>query len=274
MMKNNRWKKYFIFSDSSDDRVIGYCTLCQRNYKENKGIFSNFVKHLQRKHKSEYDKSRNTDDVEDSDQENINVINGNSTASSSPSKTKQKRINMAIAKHLIIKCNLPLSIVENGAFRDFITDCNIKWQPISSKKLKSEHIPFFKEKVDKAVREGLNDVRHVTLTVDGWTDRKCRSFIGITCHFIDSKCEPHAYLIDFVRIKSPHTAEKIHQLTEQILDRYNMKEKVYKIVTDNAATMIKAYKFGLTADEEVEKDDTKFQSKSNKTSASDDFDGM
>jgi hypothetical protein len=231
------------------------------------------VKHLQRKHKNEYNKSRNINDDEDSREENIDVINDLSTTSSSPSKTKQKRINMAIAKSLIIKCNLPLSIVENGAFRDFMSECNIKWQLISSKKLKSEHISFFKEKVDKAVRQALNGVRNVTLTVDGWSDRKCRSFIGVTCHFINSKCEPQAYLIDFVRIKSPHTAEKIHHITEQILDHYNLKEKVYKIVTDNTATMIKAYKFGLIVGEEAETDDTKSQSKSNETSTSDDFDG-
>ena len=274
-MRNDQWKKYFKFSDSSDGRVIGYCTLCERNYKENKGLFSNFVKHLQRKHKIEYKKSRNINDDDDLSEENVDVINGlSTTTSSSPNKTKQRRLNMGIVKNLIIKCNLPLSIVENGAFRDFMNDCNIKWQPISSKRLKYEYISFFKEKVDKAVRDELINVRNVTLTVDGWSDRKCRSFIGVTCHFINSKCEPQAYLIDFVRIKSPHTGEKIHHVTEQILDDYNLKEKVYKIVTDNASTMIKAYKFGLIVGEEDETDDTQSQSESNEISTSDDLDGM
>ena len=104
--------------------------------------------------------------------------------------------------------------------------------------------------------------------MDGQTDRRCRSFIGVTCHFINPKCEPQTYLIDFVRIKSLHTAEKIHQITEEILDRYNLKDKVYKIVTDNASTMIKAYKFGLVVDGEAET----AESKSNSTS--DDDDGM
>lgn len=152
-----------------------------------------------------------------------------------------------------------------------MNECNIKWQPISSKRLKSENIIFFKEKVFKALRDTLDNVDYATLTVDGWSDRKCRSYIGITCHFIDSKTEPQAYLIDFVRMKSPHTAEKIQHITEQILDRYNLKDKVYKIVTDNASTMIKAYKFGLVADEDAEIDHGESESDSN--CISDDADG-
>lgn len=270
MVKNDSWKKYFVFSTASDGRVNGYCTICQKNYKDNKGVFSNFLKHLTRKHEKEYKKSINDDD-DDVFEENVDVLTNLSTTNSSPNKMKQNRINMAIAKNLIVKCNLPLSIVENSAFRDFINECNIKWQPISSKRLKLEYISFFKEKVNKALRDALNNVNYVTLTVDGWTDRKCRSFIGVTCHFIDSKSEPQAYLIDFVRIKSPHTAEKIHQITEEILDRYDLKDKVYKIVTDNASTMIKAYKFGLAVDEEAETGDGIAELKSNSTS--DDVDG-
>ncbi|UJR13014.1 hypothetical protein I4U23_000040 [Adineta vaga] len=159
--------------------------------------------------KKEYKTSMNNGD-NDLFEENVDVPTDLSTTNSSLNKMKQKRINMSIAKNLIINCNLPLGIVENNAFRDFMNECNIKWQPIPSKRLKSENIKFFKEKVYKTLHETLNNVDYVTLTVDGWSDRKCRSYIGITCHFIDSKAEPQAYLVDFVRIKSPHTADKIY----------------------------------------------------------------
>ncbi|CAF5064254.1 unnamed protein product, partial [Rotaria sp. Silwood1] len=108
----------------------------------------------------------------------------------------------------------------------------------------------------KILHATLNDTKFVTLTVDGWSDRRGRSFIGVTCHFINYKCEPQAFLIDFVRLKGPHTGENIHRITEFILDRYNLKEKVYKIVTDNASSMIKAYKFGLSVDDEIGYDDS------------------
>ncbi|CAF5218685.1 unnamed protein product [Rotaria magnacalcarata] len=70
---------------------------------------------------------------------------------------------------------------------------------------------------------------------------------------------PQSCLLDFIRLKSPHTGENIHETTERILDRFNMKEKVYKIVTDNTSSMIKAYKFGLSVDDEIIDDDNEVQ---------------
>lgn len=166
--------------------------------------------------------------------------------------SKQSLINFAIAKHLIIRCNMPLCLVENHAFREFVKECGIKWNPISSKKLKSDLISQFVEKVDANIHEILASVSHVTLTVDGWSDRRCRSFLGFTCHTISSKLEPSSFLIDFLRLKSPHTAENIREITENVLDRFNIREKVYKIITDNASSMIKAFTLSLT-DEDVPK---------------------
>lgn len=57
----------------------------------------------------------------------------------------------------------------------------------------------------------------------------------------------------FVRLKSPHTGDTIKQLTEDVLNRYDIKEKVFKIIADNASSMIKAYKFGLLGDEASDK---------------------
>ena len=50
---------------------------------------------------------------------------------------------------------------------------------------------------------------------------------------------PQSYLIGFVRLKSPYTGDNMKQLTEDVLDRYDLKEKVFKIITDNASSMIK-----------------------------------
>lgn len=123
--------------------------------------------------------------------------------------------------------------------------------PCQQKKIKRDIIPSFTNDVSKTIQDSLKTIDHLSLTIDGWSDRRCRSFLGITCHFIDEKMMSHAYLLDFVRLKSPHTGENIKQITEDVLDRFDIKEKIFKIITDNAASMIKAYKFGLFADEET-----------------------
>ncbi|CAF1673876.1 unnamed protein product, partial [Adineta ricciae] len=82
----------------------------------------------------------------------------------------------------------------------------------------------------------------------------------------------HAVLVEFVRLKSPHTGENIRQLTEEVLDKYNIKDKVYKIVTDNASSMIKAYKFGLFPDEEANECEDGIIATQNTQNLSDDLD--
>ena len=167
------------------------------------------------------------------------------------SKCKQHQWNTSIAKNLVVKCNLPLTLIQNPAFRNFMKDLNPKWQPISSKVLKSNLIPTFVSDLRTTIRRTLVSLTDITLTVDAWADRRCRSFLRLTAHFIDKNFIPQVFLIDFVRFRSPHTGENIQQTTEDVLDRFGLKEKVFGIVTDNASTMIKAYRFGLSMDEEI-----------------------
>ncbi|CAF4483082.1 unnamed protein product [Rotaria socialis] len=229
----------------------GLCKLCKKNYKDQHGIYSNFLKHIKRAHPLEYDQIFNHGNECSTEEQNI-ISDDRVAIDSTSTKNKQNRIISSIAKNSIIGCNLPFNLVESPGFRDFMKECNVKYKPISSKKLKRDIVPSFKSTVLKVIGEQLNNIDYLTLTVDGWSDRRCRSFLGIICHFIDSKMIPHAVLIDFLRIKSPHTGENIRQLTEEVLDKFNIKEKVYKIVTDNASSMIKAYKFGLFVEEEVD----------------------
>ncbi|CAF5027376.1 unnamed protein product [Rotaria magnacalcarata] len=178
-----------------------------------------------------------------------------------------------LQKSLIIKCGLPLNIVEHADFRDFLKDCHLKYEPVSSKKLKSAVIPSLKINVLKKIHETINNTYDLTLTIDVWSDRRCCSYLAITYHVIDEKMVPQAYLIDFTRFKSPHTGENILHSTEDVLNRFNIKEKVFKIITDNASSMVKAYKFGLFADEEHSVLEYQTDPTSSTNSPSDNYDG-
>jgi hypothetical protein len=247
-MTSEKLKQYFELSPIDNNRTIGLCKLCHRTYKDLYGIYSNFKKHLKRQHPSEYQNSfgsRPEDDLPDE----ISTLSDDPTATTSDNNiNKSSRINLSIAKNLIIKCNLPLNLIESPAFRDFMRECVPKWEPMSVKKLKRVIATSFKERVHKKVYETLQNVNHLSLTVDGWSDRRGRGFLGITCHFLDKQMLPQAYLIDFMRIKSPHTSDNIQRQTEYVLDSFNIKEKVFRIITDNASNMIKAYKFGLSVE--------------------------
>ena len=235
-------------------------------------MFSNFLKRFKRAHTREY-----TQIFAQTDQVSPVVANCRMDDSEGndgvPNKSKQHRLNVSIAKNLVVKCNLPLNIVESPAFRDFIKDLNPKWEPISCKALKLKLIPTFASDVRDKIRTTLVSSTDVTLTVDAWSDRRCRSFLGIAAHFIDKNFIPQVFLVDFLRFKSPHSGEKIQQMTEDVLDRFDLKEKVFRIVTDNASTMIKAYRFGLAVDDEVDPRNDQAQLISDAGTMSDDEDG-
>ena len=105
---------------------------------------------------------------------------------------------MSITKNLIIKCGSPLNFVEHASFRAFLKECNLKFEAVSSKKLKHAVIPSLKNNVLKTIHEVLNSTNDLRLTIDDWSDGRCRSHLGITCHFIDNRMMPQAYLIDFL----------------------------------------------------------------------------
>lgn len=248
-MAGTNWKQYFDFSSIEKNRTNGLCRLCHRNYKDKSGVFSNFLKHLKRQHSLEYNQLFNNEYEHFTDD---NTMNDDTHGSIDLTNTKYKenRIILSITKNLIIRCNLPLNLVEKPAFRQFMNDCNAKYRPVSSKKVKNDIIPSLTNIVLGRMHERLHTASYVTLTVDIWSDRRCRSFLGITCHYLDDKMIPQAHLIDFIRFRSPHTSENIQQVTEEVLERFHIKNKVFRIITDNASSMIKAYKFGLSSHSE------------------------
>lgn len=253
-MTKENLKRFFDFSSGEKNRTIGLCQLCKKNYRDLNGIYSNFLKHLKRKHPNEYQRTfiqQHHDDDDDDFETDNHDVKGEDGAfnDQNESASKQARINLSIAKNLIIKCNLPFSMVENASFRDFMKDIAPKWKPISSRKLKTDIIVSMKDRVHKIIYDQLEKVSDLTLTIDAWSDRRGRGFLGVTCHFIDEEMIPQAMLIEFVRMKSPHSSETIFRYTDSILDKFNIKHKIYKIITDNASTMIKAYKFGLVIDD-------------------------
>ncbi|CAF3138840.1 unnamed protein product [Rotaria sp. Silwood2] len=81
-------KKYFVFSTIERNRTCGHCQLCNQDYKDKAGIFSNFIKHLKRKHLPEYERTFKKRD-EGLLEEEIIESDGRPTTELSTSKFKQ-----------------------------------------------------------------------------------------------------------------------------------------------------------------------------------------
>lgn len=158
---------------------------------------------------------------------------------------RQQAISEAIVKDLIIGCCLPLSLVENEHFKDFLETVDNKYTPISRRTITEKYIPVLVKQVKETVLEKLKKKSTVSLTTDIWSDRRLRSFLGVTAHLCNKSKDCYAlesYLLDCRHFPGRHSGERISSAFEEITEEYSIRQKISYIVTDNAANMKCAFK--------------------------------
>lgn len=119
-----------------------------------------------------------------------------------------------------------------------------KYSPVSRRTITSKIDNLVADRQMKLKHE-LAKVDHVSVTVDIWSDRRMRGFLGVTAHWInvedDENLQMKSQLLSCNRFKGSHTGEKICEEFEQICEEYQIKRKVDHIICDNAANMKKAF---------------------------------
>lgn len=174
----------------------------------------------------------------------------------SMSHPQQKAISNAILSDLIIDCNFPLSIVENKSFRHFLAVLDSKYTPVCRRTLTTKTESLAEERRSK-LKTQLSNTDYVSVTVDIWSDRKMRGFLGVTVHCMERDAERvqlKTNLLACNRFKGSHTAERICDQFEAICDEYNIKAKLDYIISDNAANMRKAFTVCFPSEQEEDDD--------------------
>ena len=210
----NFLKQFFVFDPVKSKTVKGNCKLCHKKYSDKVGSTGNFHKHLRRKHADGYAEAKqpaSRDQKSDVDDDQSNQADF------------QKKTSQSIATELIVRCNKPPALVEHSGFRNFMAQLAPKWKPTSARHMKTNLLPLLSSSIRTRIELVLADVDHLTITVDVWTNRSGKAFLGITGHFIDLDFAPQAILLDFVGLRGPHTGDNIRNVTEEILDKLEVR---------------------------------------------------
>ena len=164
--------------------------------------------------------------------------------------SQQKAITKSLIDDLIIHCNLPISLVEHANFRHFLSIVDSRYTPISRTYVTTS-IHKMVTQTKTSIHDKLQTVQALNLTMDIWSDRKMRSYLGITAHYVPSDGSDtkqlQSLLLSCDRIEGSHTGEKICAEVECILDFYDIRHSVDYVITDNAANMRKAMTLTLQA---------------------------
>lgn len=78
------------------------------------------------------------------------------------------------------------------------------FQVPTRKHLTTTLIPQKDQEITEKLSTLLAETPSVCLTLDMWSNRQIRSYIGITCHFIHN-WEPHSAMLACQRFKGKHT---------------------------------------------------------------------
>ena len=102
------------------------------------------------------------------------------------------------------------------------------------------HIPKRCEVIRSHIKQLIGKASNVCTTVDIWTSRQQKSFMGVTCHMIVEGVLETVMLACRPMVGS-HTAEHVKNIYCEVVEDYSLENKVSAIVTDNASNMVKAF---------------------------------
>ncbi|KAJ8315996.1 hypothetical protein KUTeg_006010 [Tegillarca granosa] len=182
--------------------------------------------------------------------------------------TDQRQIQLTDALIKFIAGDLlPLSIVESEDFRNLMETADPKYQMPSRKYLSSKLLLENSTEVRNNIMHQMKLAENICLTVDIWSSRQMRGYLGITGHFI-LDWTLRSVMFCCKRFCGKHTAENIRNEYEEIIASFDIAKKIVAIVSDNASNMVKAFSIPGYEDEDISQDQDSDES-DNEVSSSD-----
>ena len=233
----------------SDDKIKARCLICPEGKKVYiSGAFtspSNFTTHLKRLHSAqfvEFSKSRGDRKCEKK-QKTEQLPTSQPTL---PQVLKKKMTPKDLVADFVVECSQPFSIVESPSFQRLVDGLSNGNYKSPSRRVLTEHIGKQRSQQKEETKALIAKQEYVCTTADVWSTKK-RSFLGVTCHWINDSFERESCALACDRFQGSHTFDKIAEKLQFWHDMYGLSpEKISKTVTDNASNFIKAFKeFGL-----------------------------
>merc|ERR1719282_929353 len=133
----------------------------------------------------------------------------------------------------------PINIVDGPGFKQLMYEMDPRYKLPTPKTLRNKLIPNLHAKSVGKIIKDLDDVKHCSLTTDGWTSMAGDKYTAYTIHYVNwSAQEP--VLKSKILECAPFEAEKadapaIEQDLTRVVEKYDIKEKLVLTVADNAS---------------------------------------
>ncbi|XP_072389901.1 E3 SUMO-protein ligase ZBED1-like [Diabrotica undecimpunctata] len=154
------------------------------------------------------------------------------------------RIKMLNEKvlNMIIKDLQPFSIVDDEGFRRLVAALDPSYK-IPSRTTFSRDLMDRKYKdIIEKVKVQMSQAEFVCLTTDTWTSRSVDNYMAITAHYIDKDWILRTVLLGCFHFSNQHTSENLRNQIINVVQEWEIANKIQAIVTDNARNITSAIK--------------------------------
>ena len=82
----------------------------------------------------------------------------------------------------------------------------------------------------------------ISVTTDSWSSHVLKGYIAVTAHRISTDWKLHSIILDLKRFVSPQTGEATCTMLMEILNDWNLENKLMTVTIDNASEVCNALK--------------------------------
>ena len=240
------------------------CNYCKKDVKSTKGSATSFKNHLMAKHKIAEQPKPSTVPKKSHSTALSQLSMPSTSCETNPTrfegtgkkrdirnflkstKQQQLKLNKLCSKTVCID-KLPISIFEKPGVKALISKLTGGLTGPSARTV-ARHLVTAKKRKVKQLKAELQKVRKVNLTLDCWSSRTGSGFLGITAHYVmkstDGKLTLVHRILEFKRLKVAHTSANILRAIRSSLQKFRILRKVYFIITDSGANIVKALRDG------------------------------
>lgn len=126
-------------------------------------------------------------------------------------------------------------------YREMISTLNPRYQSPSRDMLSNTLIPAWDAVEKENVKKELQDVRNVAVTADGWTSIAQDHYLTVSVHYVREGSMKEKVLHTRA-VYTSQTGDIVAEEIGDILDEFNIKDRVVAVTVDNAANMDVAVK--------------------------------
>ena len=133
----------------------------------------------------------------------------------------------------------PIGVVEGEGFQRLIQMLEPAYT-VPSRKTISKELKVMQEEVKENVTSELGQATYVALTTDFWSSFANDSYLGVTCHFISPQWELRSYVLQTREVTERHTGENMAQELQNVVDEWDIHNKLVATTTDNGRNVVSA----------------------------------